>query len=457
MKHKLTLLVLLLTVGFWTIGYAQSANLPGPATGGNQDCVQVSTVPITNTFTVEAWIYPTQLTGGHADYATYGFSVMASSGVVNAYPLWVTVYGSQVRVWTWEATATAYHQTTNAGLTVNTWHHIAVTATKGGNTTVYVDGVNRLSYTNDGETAWSTSFTIGALRPTRSKTNLAFVGLIDEVRVWNDIRTPLELTTNMFNELNTANPTAMQGIAGYWTFNGNANDTSGNNLTTALTNGAQVNGSQCPLVGSPITLPVELSSFTAITSSSYFVQLNWVTQSETGVSGFRIYRGTTMDLSQATNLNVFINASNTASAQSYMYVDNDIYENGTYYYWLQNIDLDGSTDFYGPVAANVMVGENNEIPPVDVVTGITKVFPNPFNPNTNIQFGLSTAAQVNVSVYNVRGQLVSNLMSAAKEPGYHTVTWNGTDKTGKICSSGIYTVLVKIGDEKYSRQMIMSK
>jgi len=40
------------------------------------------------------------------------------------------------------------------------------------------------------------------------------------------------------------------------------------------------------------TLPVELSSFTAVLTADFFVKLHWVTQSETGVSGFYVYRGT---------------------------------------------------------------------------------------------------------------------------------------------------------------------
>ncbi len=44
------------------------------------------------------------------------------------------------------------------------------------------------------------------------------------------------------------------------------------------------------LSGDGQTLPVELSSFSASQTAQNFVQLNWVTQSELGMLGYRIYR-----------------------------------------------------------------------------------------------------------------------------------------------------------------------
>lgn len=65
------------------------------------------------------------------------------------------------------------------------------------------------------------------------------------------------------------------------------------------------------------TLPVELSSFTAYISAFNFIQLTWVSQSETNVSGYRIYRNTQPDLPGALMLNAFIAATNTSQMQVY--------------------------------------------------------------------------------------------------------------------------------------------
>jgi len=57
------------------------------------------------------------------------------------------------------------------------------------------------------------------------------------------------------------------------------------------------------------TLPVELSSFTATQSGMNSVRLLWVTQSETNVYGFKIYKSNQEELSQAQMLNVLIDAT----------------------------------------------------------------------------------------------------------------------------------------------------
>jgi hypothetical protein len=73
MKHtKLVFLMLLL--GFAVSAFGQSVALSGGTTG-NEDCVAIGDLDISNTYTVEAWIYPTQLTGSTTDQTIYGFTV----------------------------------------------------------------------------------------------------------------------------------------------------------------------------------------------------------------------------------------------------------------------------------------------------------------------------------------------------------------------------------------------
>ena len=460
MKHKNLFILFILLVGVWTMGFAQSAYFPGPPAAGNLPCIQVTTPAntIISTYTVEAWIYPTVLNSAISDINEYGFTVLASSAVGGTFPLWITFWNRELRIWTWENTGTfnLSRQTSGANIPLNAWTHIAVTSTKGGNTTVYVGGVNMLSFTNDGETNWTAQMSIGALRTTRIKSNLPFFGMIDEVRLWSDLRTATEINDNKSNELDLSDPVAKQGLVGYWNFNTGHADLSGNNLLTEPKNGALDYGAQSPVL--PFgTLPVELSSFTAIPTAEYFVRLNWVTQSETGVSGFKIYRGRNNNLAEAIDMNVFIEATNTASTQIYTYVDNSLEGNGTYYYWLQNIDLDGGSRYYGPVTANVSQTGGGDTPPIEQFTGIEKIYPNPFNPQTNIRFSLAKDSAVEVVIFNLRGQKVRNLFADQKTAGFHNLEWNGLDNSGMPCSSGVYTVQLRIGTEVYSRLMVMSK
>jgi len=65
-------------------------------------------------------------------------------------------------------------------------------------------------------------------------------------------------------------------------------------------------------------------------------------------------------------------------------------------------------------------------------------YPNPFNPSTTIQYSLAEAGKVKISVYNIKGQLVTTLINEVKEAGHHSIIWRGDDSRAKKVSSGIY-------------------
>jgi hypothetical protein len=65
-------------------------------------------------------------------------------------------------------------------------------------------------------------------------------------------------------------------------------------------------------------------------------------------------------------------------------------------------------------------------------------YPNPFNPVAEIQFGIPVASSVKLEVFNVLGQLVKTLVNEEKAPGYHRVSWDGTNQDGMSVPSGVY-------------------
>jgi len=205
------------------------------------------------------------------------------------------------------------------------------------------------------------------------------------------------------------------------------------------------------------TLPIELSSFTASLSAQNYVTLHWVTQSETGVAGFRVYRSSEQDLSTAEAISPLIDATNTSNTQSYIYVDAELNQDGTYYYWLENADIDGSSGFHGPVSVQYVVIGGNQTPPTVILDGINSIYPNPFNPNAFINYGINREGLVDISVYNLRGQLIRNLLRDHLEVGNHTISWDGRTETGSICGSGIYLVRMSVGNRSYTHRVMLMK
>ncbi|MGB2804631.1 MAG: FlgD immunoglobulin-like domain containing protein [Candidatus Zixiibacteriota bacterium] len=83
--------------------------------------------------------------------------------------------------------------------------------------------------------------------------------------------------------------------------------------------------------------------------------------------------------------------------------------------------------------------------------------PNPFNPETEISYTLSEAAQVKVSVYNMLGQKVRTLVNEYQAAGHKTISWDGTDEHGNKAASGIYFYRVKAGEFEDTKKMILMK
>ncbi len=65
-------------------------------------------------------------------------------------------------------------------------------------------------------------------------------------------------------------------------------------------------------------------------------------------------------------------------------------------------------------------------------------FPNPFNPQTYIQFSIPTHSYVEVGVLNIRGQVVRILFQGNLNAGIHSLLWDGRDDEGNGVASGSY-------------------
>ena len=87
-------------------------------------------------------------------------------------------------------------------------------------------------------------------------------------------------------------------------------------------------------------------------------------------------------------------------------------------------------------------------------------FPNPFNPTTTISYQLPENSEVELAIYNLKGQKVKQLVSNSAgqlSAGQHSVVWNGKDDNGKSVSSGIYFYKLKTGNYEQTRKMILIK
>ena len=84
-------------------------------------------------------------------------------------------------------------------------------------------------------------------------------------------------------------------------------------------------------------------------------------------------------------------------------------------------------------------------------------YPNPFNPQTTIEFSLEKTSEVTLTVYSITGQLVRTLVNSNMEAGSHQVTFNGRDDLGHALASGVYFYQLQTTDNIATQKMILMK
>ena len=97
--------------------------------------------------------------------------------------------------------------------------------------------------------------------------------------------------------------------------------------------------------------------------------------------------------------------------------------------------------------------ENTVIAPAILIGN----YPNPFNPETTINYSVKTATNVNITVYNMKGQEVTNLVSETVSAGSHTAVWNGTDYSGQKVTSGMYFYKLTAENHTSTKKMVLLK
>ncbi|MDP8209538.1 MAG: T9SS type A sorting domain-containing protein [Candidatus Stygibacter australis] len=84
-------------------------------------------------------------------------------------------------------------------------------------------------------------------------------------------------------------------------------------------------------------------------------------------------------------------------------------------------------------------------------------YPNPFNPELTISFNLEETQEVNLNVYNVKGQKVKTLVNELFRPDDYNLVWKGDDNTGNKVSSGVYYIRLQVGEDIVNRKVILMK
>jgi len=177
--------------------------------------------------------------------------------------------------------------------------------------------------------------------------------------------------------------------------------------------------------------------------------LSWDASPEEDFAYYSVYRDTFPE---------FIPGGALGHTTEPSYVDTDLPEAGVYWYKVTSTDFhDNESEASEPAGITTSV-PGQDPPPRHFFLG--PAVPNPFNPETEIRYGIpqgAAASPVGLRVFDVAGRRVRTLVDEVQGPGNYRVIWNGRDDSGFRVSSGVYFYRITWNGRSESKQMVLLK
>ena len=115
---------------------------------------------------------------------------------------------------------------------------------------------------------------------------------------------------------------------------------------------------------------------------------------------------------------------------------------------------DGNKLFWVGGEDNVSLSESTSLPNKFV---LHQNYPNPFNPKTTLEYELPFNAFIKITIYDMLGNEVKNLVSTNQSPGFKSIQWNSTNNQGEPVSAGVYLYSIEAGNFRQTKKMILLK
>ncbi|SVB12331.1 uncharacterized protein METZ01_LOCUS165185, partial [marine metagenome] len=116
--------------------------------------------------------------------------------------------------------------------------------------------------------------------------------------------------------------------------------------------------------------------------------------------------------------------------------------------------LEGSGELVVPSAERFTLERKTAVPSTFT---LHQNFPNPFNPITTLRYDLPSGALVTLSIYDMLGREITQLMNATQQAGFKSVQWDATDSMGRPVSAGVYLYQIQAGGFVQTKKMMLLK
>jgi len=181
------------------------------------------------------------------------------------------------------------------------------------------------------------------------------------------------------------------------------------------------------------TLPVDLTLFTATQKNNQAI-LKWQTGSEQENLGFIIERRSDneeyIEIATYSSDEELTGSGNSSVRSHYSFTDENVVSGTTYEYRISDVDYSGRLTILKSVTVQLV---DNGLSGLPNAYALNKAYPNPFNATTTISYELPKSSVVTISVYDINGRFIEELVNENKDAGSHTVRWDASS-----VSSGVY-------------------
>lgn len=125
-----------------------------------------------------------------------------------------------------------------------------------------------------------------------------------------------------------------------------------------------------------------------------------------------------------------------------------------------NMDINSSEEiwnfFTNFIDDNLGTTNNNEKQKPNIFL-LQQNYPNPFNPVTALQYYLPQKSFVNITIYDILGREIKNLVNETQQTGYRSVIWSATNNQHNTVAGGVYLYQIQAGDYSQTRKMVLLK
>ena len=178
-------------------------------------------------------------------------------------------------------------------------------------------------------------------------------------------------------------------------------------------------------------------------------------------SAIQLFDSYTGNLDNLTTLEGTLVVSKTwAKDSNYLYLSSysDDFDFESYKIWKYDLLNDTLEQFLN--GTNPILLQNEELSIKNNILNkfnIYQNYPNPFNPTTTLQYDLPMDGLVNITIYDMLGNVINQLVNEVQNSGYKTVKWNATNNQGQPVSAGVYLYSIETGDFRKTKKMILLK